>query len=109
MIVTAGTSDIPVAEEARETDEIMGNNVKVLFDAGVAGIHRLLSKKDYIMTVKVIIVIAGMEAALASVVGGNGSTPCYRRTNEHRIRYKLRRCYSTSSNVKQLCLKCYCC
>ena len=75
LIVTAGTSDIPVAEEARETAEIMGNNVKVLYDAGVAGIHRLLSNKNDIMTAKVIIVVAGMEGALASVVGGLVSRP----------------------------------
>lgn len=75
LIVTAGTSDIPVAEEARETAEIMGNNVKVLYDAGVAGIHRLLSNKNDIMAAKVIIVVAGMEGALASVVGGMVDRP----------------------------------
>ena len=64
LIVTAGTSDIPVAEEARETAEIMGNNVKVLYDVGVAGIHRLLRNKKDITAAKVIIVIAGMEGRL---------------------------------------------
>ncbi len=75
LIVTAGTSDIPVAEEAKETAEIMGNNVKVLYDVGVAGIHRLFSKQKDITSAKVIIVVAGMEGALASVVGGMVDRP----------------------------------
>jgi pyridinium-3,5-biscarboxylic acid mononucleotide synthase len=70
LIITAGTSDIPVAEEAKETAEIMGNKVRVLYDVGVAGIHRLLRNKKDISAARVIIVIAGMEGALASVVGG---------------------------------------
>ncbi|MGR3220572.1 MAG: nickel pincer cofactor biosynthesis protein LarB [Candidatus Anammoxibacter sp.] len=69
-IVSAGTSDIPVAEEARETAEIMGNNVRVLYDVGVAGIHRLLSNREELTEARVVIVVAGMEGALASVVGG---------------------------------------
>jgi len=69
-IVTAGTSDISVAEEAAITAEIMGNRVKRVFDVGVAGIHRLFSHLDIIRGAKVIIVVAGMEGALASVVGG---------------------------------------
>lgn len=75
LIITAGTSDIPVAEEAKETAEIMGNNVKVLYDVGVAGIHRLLKNKKEISAARVIIVIAGMEGALASVVGGMVDRP----------------------------------
>ncbi|MDR4504725.1 MAG: nickel pincer cofactor biosynthesis protein LarB [Candidatus Scalindua sp.] len=75
LIVTAGTSDIPVAEEARETAEIMGNNVKVLCDVGVAGIHRLLKNKNDLSKARVIIVVAGMEGALASVVGGMVDKP----------------------------------
>ncbi|MFQ5962849.1 MAG: nickel pincer cofactor biosynthesis protein LarB [Candidatus Scalinduaceae bacterium] len=75
LIITAGTSDIPVAEEAKETAEIMGNNVKVLYDVGVAGIHRLLKNKKDISTARVIIVVAGMEGALASVVGGMVDRP----------------------------------
>lgn len=70
LIVAAGTSDIPVAEEARETAAIMGNNVEVLYDVGVAGIHRLLYSRDLLSKARVIIVVAGMEGALASVVGG---------------------------------------
>ncbi|MEE8317759.1 MAG: nickel pincer cofactor biosynthesis protein LarB, partial [Candidatus Omnitrophota bacterium] len=70
LILTAGTSDIPVAEEARLTLEIMGNKVDSVYDVGVAGIHRLLDKISEISKANVIIVIAGMEGALASVVAG---------------------------------------
>jgi pyridinium-3,5-biscarboxylic acid mononucleotide synthase len=69
-IITAGTSDIPVAEEAATTAELLGNKVLRIYDAGVAGIHRLVDKLPEIRNCKVIIVIAGMEGALASVVGG---------------------------------------
>ena len=69
-IVTAGTSDIPVAEEACETCEIFGNKTEKIYDVGVAGIHRLFSKLDILKNAKVIIIIAGMEGALASVIGG---------------------------------------
>lgn len=70
VVVTAGTSDIPVAEEAAITVEMFGYNVKRLFDVGVAGIHRLLAYTEILMNANVIIVVAGMEGALASVVGG---------------------------------------
>jgi len=69
-VITAGTSDIPVAEEAAITAEVLGNKVIRIYDVGVAGIHRLLSKMDTISEANVIIVVAGMEGALASVVGG---------------------------------------
>jgi NCAIR mutase (PurE)-related protein len=69
-IITAGTSDMPVAEEAAITAELLGNNVFRIYDAGVAGIHRLVDKLPEIRKCRVIIVIAGMEGALASVVGG---------------------------------------
>ncbi len=69
-VITAGTSDMPVAEEAAVTAELLGNNVLRIYDAGVAGIHRLVDKLPDIRTCRVIIVIAGMEGALASVVGG---------------------------------------
>jgi pyridinium-3,5-biscarboxylic acid mononucleotide synthase len=69
-IITAGTSDIPVAEEAAVTAELLGNRVVRIYDAGVAGIHRLVDKLPEIRKFRVIIVIAGMEGALASVVGG---------------------------------------
>lgn len=70
VIVSAGTSDLPVVEEAAETAMIFGNKVERLIDVGVAGIHRLFSKLDVIRGAKVVIVVAGMEGALASVVGG---------------------------------------
>ena len=69
-IVTAGTSDIPVAEEAAITAEIFGNKIEKIYDVGVAGIHRLFNNLEKIKNAKVIIVVAGMEGALASVVGG---------------------------------------
>ena len=74
-VVTAGTSDIPVAEEAAVTAMVMGNSVKRLYDVGVAGIHRLLDNVEVINQAKVIIVVAGMEGALASVVGGLTDKP----------------------------------
>ncbi|MEW6087765.1 MAG: nickel pincer cofactor biosynthesis protein LarB [bacterium] len=69
-IVTAGTSDIPVAEEARVTAEVMGSRVVAIYDVGVAGIHRVLDKMDILEKSKVCIVIAGMDGALPSVIGG---------------------------------------
>ncbi|MBI5872750.1 MAG: nickel pincer cofactor biosynthesis protein LarB [Candidatus Omnitrophica bacterium] len=75
LIVTAGTSDIPVAEEAAVTLELMGSAVKKLYDVGVAGVHRILDKKDALQKASVIIVVAGMEGALASLVSGLVSCP----------------------------------
>ncbi|WP_371377027.1 nickel pincer cofactor biosynthesis protein LarB [Sporomusa aerivorans] len=69
-IVSAGTSDMPVVEEAAETAMILGNRVEKIMDTGVAGIHRLFAKIDLIRGAKVVIVVAGMEGALASVIGG---------------------------------------
>lgn len=74
-VVTAGTSDIPVSEEAALTAEIMGNKVIRVYDVGVAGIHRLLNRVGDIRKANVVIVVAGMEGALASVVGGLVSQP----------------------------------
>lgn len=74
-VVTAGTSDIPVAEEAALTAETMGNSVNRIWDAGVAGIHRLLSEREILQNSRVIIVVAGMEGALPSVVGGLVKVP----------------------------------
>ena len=70
VVVTGGTSDIPVAEEAAITAEFLGNEVERIYDVGVAGIHRLLSHMDSLVNARVVIAIAGMEGALASVVGG---------------------------------------
>jgi NCAIR mutase (PurE)-related protein len=69
-VVSAGTSDIPVAEEAAVTAEFLGNKVERIYDVGVAGIHRLLRHTDKLRRARVIVVVAGMEGALASVVGG---------------------------------------
>lgn len=74
-VVTAGTSDIPVAEEAALTAEAMGNRVQRIWDAGVAGIHRILTERNMLRRARVCIVAAGMEGALPSVVGGLVSVP----------------------------------
>ncbi len=75
LVATGGTSDIPVAEEAALTAEALGNRVNRLYDVGVAGLHRLMSHLDDIMGASVIIAIAGMEGALASVIGGMADCP----------------------------------
>ena len=75
VVATGGTSDIPVAEEAALTAEFLGSEVQRLYDVGVAGLHRLLSHLDEIMSASVIIAIAGMEGALASVIGGLADCP----------------------------------
>lgn len=75
LVVSAGTSDIPVAEEAAVTARVLGNRVERVFDVGVAGIHRLFSHREAIMNAAVLIVVAGMEGALPSVVGGMVSRP----------------------------------
>jgi NCAIR mutase (PurE)-related protein len=75
LVVAAGTSDRPVAEEAVVTAELMGNQVERLYDVGVAGLHRLLSAQDRLTAARVIVVVAGMEGALPSVVGGLVSVP----------------------------------
>ncbi len=75
MVVSAGTSDIPVAEEAVVTAELMGNKVQHVYDVGVAGIHRLLAHREELSKARVIIVCAGMEGALPSVVGGLVGVP----------------------------------
>ncbi len=75
LIVTAGTSDIPVAEEAALTLELMGSGVRKLYDVGVAGVHRILDKKELLEKASCIIVVAGMEGALASLVSGLVKSP----------------------------------
>jgi NCAIR mutase (PurE)-related protein len=74
-VVCAGTSDMPVAEEARVTAEIMGNEVEAIYDIGVAGIHRLMQNRERLTEARVIVVCAGMEGALPSAVGGLVSCP----------------------------------
>lgn len=75
VIVTGGTSDIPVAEEAAVTAETLGNEVVRLYDVGVSGIHRLMSHLDIIMSARAIVAVAGMEGALPSVIGGLADCP----------------------------------
>jgi len=70
LVVSAGTADIPVAEEALVTAEVMGNRVEALYDVGVAGLHRLMRHRDKLDEARVIVCVAGMEGALPSVVGG---------------------------------------
>ena len=75
MVISAGTSDMPVAEEALVTLKVMGNKIESLYDVGVAGLHRLLDRRDQLNRARVLIVVAGMEGALPSVVGGLVSVP----------------------------------
>ena len=75
VVATGGTSDIPVAEEAALTAETLGNRVERLYDVGVAGLHRLLSKLDVLVQARVVISVAGMEGALATVIGGLVACP----------------------------------
>jgi len=75
VVAAAGTSDIPVAEEAAVTAETLGNKVERLYDVGVAGLHRLLNHLEVVMSARVMVVVAGMEGALASVVGGLVACP----------------------------------
>ena len=75
VVATGGTSDLPVAEEAALTAQVYGNPVTRLYDVGVAGLHRLLSHLDELMSARVIVAIAGMEGALASVIGGLADCP----------------------------------
>jgi hypothetical protein len=75
MVVSAGTSDMPVAEEAIVTLRVMGNHVDSLYDVGVSGLHRLLDRRERLTKARVVIVVAGMEGALPSVVGGLVSVP----------------------------------
>jgi NCAIR mutase (PurE)-related protein len=70
LVLSAGTSDIPMAEEAAVTASVLGSKVETLYDVGVSGIHRLFDQKDKIFDARVLVVVAGMEGALASVVGG---------------------------------------
>jgi len=75
LIMTAGTSDIPVAEEAAVTAEFLGSRVETVYDVGVAGLHRLMDNRDQISKSRIIVVVAGMEGALPSVVGGITDKP----------------------------------
>jgi NCAIR mutase (PurE)-related protein len=70
LVVTAGTADVPVAEEARVTAQVMGSRVETLYDVGVAGLHRVLTRHSRLLKARVVVVVAGMDGVLPSVVGG---------------------------------------
>ena len=90
-VVCAGTSDLPVAEEAAVTAEIMGNRVERVTDVGVAGVHRLFGRLDTLQRANVVIVVAGMEGALPSVVAGLVSQAGDRRADQRGLWRELRR------------------
>ena len=85
VVAAAGTSDLSVAEEAARTAEVMGNDVVRLYDVGVAGLHRILAKRDRLAKADVIIVVAGMDGVLPSVVGGLRARPHQRRQVVERL------------------------
>jgi pyridinium-3,5-biscarboxylic acid mononucleotide synthase len=103
LVITAGTADIPVAEEAALTAEMTGSQVERLYDVGVAGLHRLLDKAQTLQQANVIVVAAGMEGALASVVGWIGKRTCDRRANQRGLRSQLQRAGSAPGHVEHLC------
>ena len=102
LIACAGTSDLPVAEEAAVTAELMGNTVDRLYDVGVAGLHRLLSEHDRLQRARVLIVVAGMEGALPSVDRRAGPRAGDRRADERRLRRQLRRHRGAARHAQQL-------
>ena len=106
VVLTAGTSDIPVAKEAAITARTMGNQVETVFDVGVAGIHRLFAHRSAIETASVLIVVAGMEGALPSVVAGMASLPGHRRTDQCRIRCQFRGHHGLVRHVEFMQFKC---
>ena len=102
LVVSAGTSDLPVAEEAVETVRVMGNEVETLYDVGVAGIHRLLAYRERLSGASVIIVVAGMEGALPSVVGWLGQCAAYCRADQRGIWGEFQGVGSVAGHVEQL-------
>ena len=103
-VVTAGTSDQAVAEEAALTAEFYGNPVLRISDVGVAGVHRLLARLDEIRSARVVIVVAGMEGALPSVVGGLIDKPVIAAADERRLRGEFQRCGGPARDAQQLCV-----
>ena len=93
VIVTGGTSDIPVAEEAALTAQVLGSRVTCLYDVGVSGLHRTLAHLDVIMSARVLIVAAGMEGALASVIGGLADLSSHRRAYQRGVWRQLWRAW----------------
>ena len=91
LVVAAGTSDVPVAEEAALTAELLGNTTERLYDVGISGIHRLFAYRDKLRQAAVLVVVAGMEGALPSVVGRPRRSSRHRRAHQYRLRRQLRR------------------
>ena len=103
VVAAAGTSDLPVAEEAAQTAECFGNEVIRLYDVGVAGLHRLLAHREEIMTARVIVAVAGMEGALASVIGGLADCPVIAVPTSVGYGASFGGVVGTAGNVKFLC------
>ena len=101
-IAAAGTADLPVAEEAAVCAEMMGNEVDRLYDVGVAGLHRVLAVHDRLTAARVVIVVAGMEGALPSVVGGLVEVAGHCRPDERRLRRQFRRDHRPAGHAEQL-------
>ncbi len=106
LVVTAGTSDIPVAEEAAITASLLGCNVDRIFDVGVAGVHRLLAYQSMSEEADVIVVAAGMEGALASVVASLDKGACRRAADECGLWGEFRGALGASRNVEHLRVGC---
>ena len=100
LVVTAGTSDIPVGEEALVTARAMGNRAEAIYDVGVAGLHRLLEHRAKLAEARVIICVAGMEGALPSVVAGNGVRAGDRFADEHGLRFEFRRPHGAARHAE---------
>lgn len=103
LVISAGTSDLPVAAEALVTLRMLGNEASHLYDVGVAGIHRLLSRRDVLFSARVLIVVAGMEGALPSVVGGARGPAGHRRSHVGWLRGFLRRHRRAAGHAQLLC------
>ena len=105
-MVCAGTSDLPVAEEAAVTARLMGNTVELIADVGVAGIHRLLAQQDSLKSARVLIVCAGMEGALPTVVGGPGECAGDRGAHERGLWRVVGRRGRAAGHVEHLLAQC---
>ena len=100
--MTAGTGDLPVAQEAVVTARVMGAKAELIADVGVAGIHRVLRHRDKLAAADVVIVVAGMDGALPSVVGGLVECPVIAVPDEHRLRGGVRRRGGAADDAQQL-------
>ena len=107
-MVSAGTSDISVAEEALVTAELMGNTVEHSYDVGVAGIHRLLANREALTKARVVIVCAGMEGALPSVVGGTSRSSGDCRSYQRRLWRIVQRPHRAARHAELVRVECEC-